>query len=362
MNLTSKNSITVLIYLNRISAYYSLHPLLTHYPDTFKIVQDHNYCLKNDKNKHLIILRYFEKNKPGPNQLNMDLLEKLANKYEKIVWFDDGDGAGTAHFEVLPYVVKYFKKQLFKDKKLYLKSRYGRELFTEYYHKNFNQVDEHPNERVPIKNELDLEKLAVAWNIGIGSYPIVPYKLKMGILLGRKLSPKFIMPFSSSPSKVSNFDFAQKANKVHARFSVVKKRATVGFQRKTLLQKLTDHKDVMTGRIPPKAYNTEMKNIAAVLSPFGWGEITFRDFEAIQNGAILIKPDMSHIDTFPNVFVNDSSYLPISWGFENTESVIQDCIDNMAQHQNRATAAYELYQDEKSKLKAQVEKLIAAFD
>ena len=31
------------------------------------------------------------------------------------------------------------------------------------------------------------------------------------------------------------------------------------------------------------------------MSPFGFGEICYRDFEAMLNGACLIKPDVSHL-------------------------------------------------------------------
>ena len=39
-----------------------------------------------------------------------------------------------------------------------------------------------------------------------------------------------------------------------------------------------------------------------MLSPFGWGEICYRDFEAALNGMLLIKPDM-------NTLILDLLYL-----------------------------------------------------
>ena len=39
------------------------------------------------------------------------------------------------------------------------------------------------------------------------------------------------------------------------------------------------------------------------LSPFGWGEIGARDFEIFINGSLLIKPDMSHLETY-GTFIN----------------------------------------------------------
>jgi hypothetical protein len=60
---------------------------------------------------------------------------------------------------------------------------------------------------------------------------------------------------------------------------------------------------------------------------FGWGEICTRDFEALLNGAVLLKPDMSHIDTFPNVYT-DESYLSIDWDFSNFEELIKKCLED----------------------------------
>lgn len=37
-------------------------------------------------------------------------------------------------------------------------------------------------------------------------------------------------------------------------------------------------------------------------SPFGYGEVCWRDFEAILVGSLLIKPSMDHIETNPNVW------------------------------------------------------------
>ena len=34
-------------------------------------------------------------------------------------------------------------------------------------------------------------------------------------------------------------------------------------------------------------------------SPFGYGEVCWRDFEAMSTGAVLVKPDMSHLQARP---------------------------------------------------------------
>ena len=37
-----------------------------------------------------------------------------------------------------------------------------------------------------------------------------------------------------------------------------------------------------------------------VISAFGLGEIILKDFETFLTGGMLMKPDMSHMETWPN--------------------------------------------------------------
>ena len=60
-----------------------------------------------------------------------------------------------------------------------------------------------------------------------------------------------------------------------------------------------------------------MKDSKIVISPFGWGEFSYRDYEAFVLGAMLMKPDMSHINTWPNLYQEDKTYIPYNWNFEN---------------------------------------------
>ena len=62
-----------------------------------------------------------------------------------------------------------------------------------------------------------------------------------------------------------------------------------------------------------KKYRNLLKNANVILSPFGWGEICFRDREAFINGGVLLKPDMSHIETFPDFYKKNLTYIPCNW-------------------------------------------------
>ena len=53
-----------------------------------------------------------------------------------------------------------------------------------------------------------------------------------------------------------------------------------------------------------------MRKSKCTLSPFGMGEICFRDFEIIQFGSVMIKPDMSKVITHPNIYIPYETYIP----------------------------------------------------
>ncbi len=65
------------------------------------------------------------------------------------------------------------------------------------------------------------------------------------------------------------------------------------------------------------AYYQEMLRSRICFSPFGYGEICWRDFEAILCGCVLVKPDMSHVETAPNVFVPNETYVPVRWDYQD---------------------------------------------
>jgi hypothetical protein len=90
-------------------------------------------------------------------------------------------------------------------------------------------------------------------------------------------------------------------------------------------------------------YYRELYDSKMVLSPFGWGEVCFRDFEAIISGALLLKPDMSHIKTWPDVYIPYETYIPLDWdGGDVTEKAEAYLLDDVARRRI-AENAWEQY-------------------
>lgn len=60
----------------------------------------------------------------------------------------------------------------------------------------------------------------------------------------------------------------------------------------------------------PDEYAATMLDSRAVLCPFGWGESAHRDYEAWLLGCVVIKPDCSTVDSWPDAYVPGVTYLP----------------------------------------------------
>lgn len=242
----------------------------------------------------------------------VDILKQIKSNCEKLVWLDTADSTGTCMFDVMPIVDFYLKKQILKNKKRYLYPMWGGRIFCEYYHAKTGLDDDQLNQTYPVLDIKYIDKLRLSWNVGLSdifskgaSLLLHPYSMKM---------PSFIEPGTDK-----EFD-------LHFRGSGWS--TIAGYQRtrcKELVNSLVGitHPDV-NSKVPYKEYLDEIKKSKMVLSPFGWGEICTRDFEAFAYGAVLLKPSMEHALTYPNWYRPNETYIPIKWNFENFYDIVNN--------------------------------------
>ena len=303
-------SITVLSIADRIACFYSLMPFLfCKSPARFTFTTSAAYCLKKDKNKILIMMRQFIK----PDRVDLDLMRALRGKYERLIFFHDDAGGGIPRLEALPYADLFYCKALFKDKSLYTRPLYGKELYSDYYHKKHGVTDEDWRERPVVKNEQELDKLRLSWNIGVGDYPRGTLRQRVGVAAARIFGFKAVKPFYRK-SRALHPPLADSERDIgaHCRIGMIP-RKSINFQRELVLKAVKDDALFATGRVSQQAFNRELKLSKMTVSPFGWGELCLRDFESIRAGSLLLKPDMSHIETWPNVFVPGETCIFFSW-------------------------------------------------
>ena len=349
------SKITVLTLIDRIACFYSLKPFLDFDEGRFRFTASPEYCLERDRNKTLIMVRRFIK----PDVVDLDLMKKLRAKYDRIAFFHDDAGGGIPRLEVLPYVDLFYSKALFKDKTLYLRPLYGKELYSDYYHEKYGVNDPDYRERPPAENFEQLSKLRLSWNIGAGDYPREKLRQRAGTAASLAFGPKAAKLFFSrkraTPDPVGGNSGTYP---VHARI-LLAGRPSIEYQRKLILERIGNDPRFLTGGVSQKMYNMEIANSRIILSPFGWGELCVRDFEAVRAGALLMKPDMSHLETWPDVFVPNETYLPISWDAEDMLEKTDIMLEDDSERLRIAGNAWTAYSDQMNGLKDRFESIIA---
>ena len=76
-------------------------------------------------------------------------------------------------------------------------------------------------------------------------------------------------------------------------------------------------------RVSQQEYYNYVINSKIILAPFGYGEMAPRDLEAAMFGAVLIKPDMSYIDTNPNPYINGETYISCKHDYSDLNEKIE---------------------------------------
>lgn len=96
-------------------------------------------------------------------------------------------------------------------------------------------------------------------------------------------------------------------------------------------------------------------NAKIMVSPWGFGECCYRDAEAIMAGAVLIKPDTSHVRSEPDL-LRWPSCVTCKTDFSDLSSCVQHILDNLEQYQSHVRADQERLRQARS-----VETLTAQF-
>jgi hypothetical protein len=224
---------------------------------------------------------------------------RVTNPTAKIVFLDSYAPLDLRFADLVsPLIDFYIKKQVFKDREAYSKSTYGDTSLVEYY----NDLYGLPQEDVVRFNIPDdfMVKLVVG----------------PSFFTSRKMLP--ILAENSSPP-----EFAKK-NDVHARLGTVGTGWYQEMREHSLLacEKFKANSVVTSASVTNSTYLKELSTSRICFSPFGYGEVCWRDYEAIMCGALLIKPDMSHIETNPNIYIPFQTYIPVAWDFSDLSEMV----------------------------------------
>lgn len=338
-----KKSLTVLHSDEELELYFTLYPfILNHdkynihfrYFDVSKINQYHG---------NVVIFTRIFKNKFSDLNFIYKTIDKLRRSFNYIYFLDDNAGADSTHFEFIDKLDGYFKAKLPVDFSIFENKIYGRQIFSDYYHQQFNVIDkDKENYREPASNLNQINKLKLAFNLGYGLYPSpksgsIKRKIGYGLCYNGKihLLKSYYrlrhLKLINELSKQANYK--NKSLYISARFRYQSYPKSIGYQRFLLEEKIQQNKRFLTGLVPSEKYMRELKTVFATLSPFGYGEVCLRDFEAIINGSLLIKPDMSHMKTTPNIYIPNETYIPIKWDGSDLLDKADDILSNPEDYQ-----------------------------
>jgi hypothetical protein len=103
--------------------------------------------------------------------------------------------------------------------------------------------------------------------------------------------------------------------------------------RRILLEKLenTNYKVIKREagkRIPQQEFYENMYNSKITTAPIGYGEMAVRDIEAAAFGSVLLKPDMSYIDSKPFVYEDGETYIACKYDWSDAEEKIDYVLSN----------------------------------
>lgn len=236
----------------------------------------------------------------------------------KIAYFDWFAPTDLRYAEVLdPHIVAYVKKQIFKDLNQYSHSTLGDTNLMDYYSRGLKTGLQETHYIFPdgFKNKL-LPGTHFAF-----TDPMLTYFLKS-------------FPTQKNRSIDLHARIAVKGTEWYTRMR------QIALDKSTALE---GRLNVMCrGRVTRKKFFKELFDSKLCFSPFGYGEVCWRDFEAMFTGSLLLKPDMSHLTCYPEVFFPNETYVSLAWDLSDFEEKVDFYLANPQERERITRNAFEV--------------------
>ena len=85
---------------------------------------------------------------------------------------------------------------------------------------------------------------------------------------------------------------------------------------------------MLTEKMPFQQYVQNLWNSKISLSPFGMGELCFRDLESMMFGTIILKPSHKKVDTMPNIMIDNETFISCKYDWSDLEEKIDYILSN----------------------------------
>lgn len=238
--------------------------------------------------------------------------QALSGTAAKLVYFDGDDDLNVQWHGVIASVDLYVKKHVFADEQAYLAHYLGKSNLTDHVSRDYGVS--FAEDIIPTSGGLpraELSKLHLGWNIALDD-KIFDLSRRVGS-----------MPTPARDIDISCRAYVKPSVWTHSLRSGVLERMEAMSNRFRIL--------APRDRVSQEKYYEEMLSSKICVSPFGFGELCWRDFEAILCGCLLVKPDMSHVRTQPDLFVPGVTYVPVRWDYSDLEAQCVHYLGNEAE-------------------------------
>lgn len=201
----------------------------------------------------------------------------------------------------------YLKKHLLRDRTAYNHPTQGDTNLTDHYARRFGLHEPERHHPIP---PFFFDKLVVG-----PSFATSP-----------SILPEFLRPLEWQTNRPID---------IHARLGI---EGTTWYkamrsEAQAALTPLSDLSIAQGNNVPMHQFMSELRHSKLCFSPFGYGEVCWRDYEAVAHGAVLLKPDMSHIETQPDIFRPWESYVPLRWDLSDLEPIVRRLLkDDQLRH------------------------------
>lgn len=244
----------------------------------------------------------FQADKAASLALARRILAAIEGTASRLVYFDGDDDLNVLWPELLEICHGYVKKHAYRDRAEYGVARIGKSNLTDHVARTAGRsFADNPFPSTAPVERARADRIRVGWNIGLDD--------KIAALSARMPAPVD----DARPVDVCSRAFTPPELWIHPLRDPVA----------TTLEAMTGRMNVLVprSRVGQEEYYQEMRSSTICVSPFGYGEICWRDFEAILCGCLLVKPDMGHVETAPDIFIPGVTYAPVRWDYGDLEEV-----------------------------------------
>ena len=244
----------------------------------------------------LVLFKLYYKTNPEAVLRLASHLRNTMSSRSALIYCDGNDEMTIQWADLCRYCDIYWKKHAFRDRSCYLDRYRGGTNLTDYA---LGEEAGEPQSQTPIAG-IQLRKIVCGYSIGLDRKiatlaPLLRNSANLPAWQDRKYD---VMLRADIPDNWMGKLRRPAAETLHSLQS----------QLKILLPQ---------GRVPQKQYAQEMMSSKICVSPFGYGEICWRDFEAVTYGCLLIKPSMDHVESRPDIFQPFKTYVPVTWDFSD---------------------------------------------